>query len=743
MKYQADRMPSHTRCSLGSRLLRASSFVASLAMVSASLAGSGNAPSYSVLTVAGGPGNYSLTATVGGTALPTPTGGVTFVDTTNSAVLGTFQLSAPTLGFTGSSFSTGQSPSAIVLQDFNGDGKTDLAIANTNDNTVSIFLGNGDGTFSPASNPAVSVGNAPWAIVAADFNGDGKQDLAVANVGDGTVTILLGNGDGTFAPAPSSPVTVGTFPVSLAANDFNGDGIADLVVANSADSTLTVLLGNGDGSFTPTPSSPFAVGSTPYSLAAADLNGDTKIDLVVANKDDYTFSVLLGNGDGTFTTATGSPVIVGSSPSNLILVDLNGDQKPDLVVVNSGDNTLSILLGAGNGTFTAAPGSPITVGDNPQWVIAGDLNGDGYEDLAVANANDNTVTVLVGAGNGTFSQAPFSPLAVGNSPLCIQVANFNGAQKLDMVVVNAGDNTVGILLSGQLASATLANLALPGTGLQQVQANYAGDSTYSPGSSNQFQLLGSGLVLTGTTLSSSSNPSAVGQSITLAATVTPASGSVVPTGSFTFLDGANQIGTGTLSSQAQATFTTSTLSQGVHSITAQYRGDSNFFTSTSAALMQTVNAAPKVMLTPAGPLTFGAVTVGTAAAQTVTVTNMGSAAMSFTNIAVSGRGFFLGPLMEPVAVEHVAADRGIVDHVVVGPTPVEPLPTGTMCPTGTGSLAVGASCVLRITFMPQVAGTVSGQVTITDDAASSPQTIAVSGTGVSRTSPLTEPPRFR
>jgi hypothetical protein len=148
---------------------------------------------------------------------------------------------------------------------FNGDGKLDMAVTGGGygnpANVVTILLGNGDGTFTLAQNSTFATGSVPWAIVAADFNDDGKLDLAITNYDGGSMTILLGNRDGTFKPETGSPVAVGTNPVALAVGDFNGDGEVDLVVANQTDNTLTILLGNGDGTFTPAVSSPFALGS--------------------------------------------------------------------------------------------------------------------------------------------------------------------------------------------------------------------------------------------------------------------------------------------------------------------------------------------------------------------------------------------------------------------------------------------------------------------------------------------------
>ncbi len=240
-------------------------------------------------------------------------------------------------------------------------------------------------SFTVAAN--FGVGSNPQSVAVGDFNGDGRPDLTVANQGSATVSVLLGNGDGTFAPLMD--FSVGLSPSSMAIGDLNGDGRPDLAVANQSSNTVSVLLGNGDGTFAPLMD--FSVGTSPSSVAIGDLNGNGRPDLAVANQGSATVSVLLGNGDGTFT-----PVMnfgVGLSPSSVAVGDLNGDGKPDLAVANFGSDTVSVLLGNGSGSFGGA--TNFSVGSNPQSVAVGDLNGDGWPDLAVANNGFNNVSVLL------------------------------------------------------------------------------------------------------------------------------------------------------------------------------------------------------------------------------------------------------------------------------------------------------------------------------------------------------------
>src|SRR6266568_3460721 len=249
-----------------------------------------------------------------------------------------------------------QGPSNIVVGDFNGDGKLDLAVTDYSNNNVSVLLGNGDGTFqAPRTFP---VGIHPAQVAVGDFNGDGKPDLVVSNVDSNTISVLLGNGDGTFQAAQSLPV--GLNPWYFALGDFNSDGILDLAVADygcsqechpSPSNTVLVLLGNGDGTFRPAPN--LTVGNGPAGVAVADLNGDGKPDLVVANFDDNTLSVLLGNGDGTFQAAQTFGG-VGPKPQTVAVGDLNGDGKPDLAVADLHTFNISVLINNSGGSPVVA-----------------------------------------------------------------------------------------------------------------------------------------------------------------------------------------------------------------------------------------------------------------------------------------------------------------------------------------------------------------------------------------------------
>ena len=282
-------------------------------------------------------------------------------------------------------YKVGYEPHAVALGDF-GNGHTDIAVANMGGN-VSILLNNGSGTFSSAVNyPA---GPTPYALAVADLNGDGKADIAVVNENAG-ITVLLGNGDGTFqAPLPTD---TDVMPTSIFAFDFNNDGIPDLAVTNSSGGAngLNILIGNGDGTFLLTKN--YAVGTRPYAITGADFNNDKQEDLVVT---DYAglFWFLTGNGDGTFNLERS--YTVGNVPDAVTAGDFDGDGNADLAVANAYDNTVSIFLGNGIGDFTFAVNYPTEPG-LPSAIVVSDFNGDKRSDIAVANFYIDDVQVFLG-----------------------------------------------------------------------------------------------------------------------------------------------------------------------------------------------------------------------------------------------------------------------------------------------------------------------------------------------------------
>ncbi len=352
----------------------------------------------------------------------------------SNSVLFTITPSRPSINVSvGATFTTGNGPVGLVAADFNGDGKTDVAVADEGGNTLSVLLGNGDGTFQPHT--VYATGGGPTNLVVGDFNADGKLDLAVTNLNDGTVSILLGNGDGTFRA--QVPYTTGTEADGIVTGDFNGDGILDLAVTNYTANTVSVLLGVGDGTFQP--QTVFTVGANPEGITLGDFNADGKLDLAVANYSANTISILLGNGDGTFQPQT--TVAVGMGPEYLLTGDFNGDGKLDLAVPNRTDSTLGILLGNGDGTFQAQ--HALSVGKGPLYVSSGDFNGDGILDLVVSSFDSKSVTILLGNGAGAFLSQP--RYSTGANPEGMAAADFNGDGLLDVVAAGI-NNSVSVLL---------------------------------------------------------------------------------------------------------------------------------------------------------------------------------------------------------------------------------------------------------------------------------------------------------
>lgn len=345
---------------------------------------------------------------------------------------------------------------SIAVGDFNSDLKPDLVAANINDNSVSVLLGNGMGGFAPPLPPvpaSVAVGNKPSGVAVGDFNGDLKPDIAVANYDSANVSVLLGDGMGGFSPAPANPFSVGNNPYSVAVGDFDGDMKPDLAVTNYGSATVSVLLGDGMAGFS-LPKN-FNVGWRPTSVAVGDFNGDMKPDLTVVNSGDRTLagetvSVLLGDGMGRYSIAQNFDV--GRYPGAVAVGDFNNDLKLDLAVTTAGEAAsgalpkVTVLLGNGAGGF-GATSIPFSI--PPTAVVIVDFNGDGKPDLAVTCADDklvrNELHVLLGEGSGRFGLASISP--VGKNPISIARGDFNGDMKPDLATANYTSGDVSVLLN--------------------------------------------------------------------------------------------------------------------------------------------------------------------------------------------------------------------------------------------------------------------------------------------------------
>jgi hypothetical protein len=353
-----------------------------------------------------------------------------------------------------------------VAGDFNGDGTSDLAVVNAtglpvfnSGESVTILLGHPDGelTMAPGSPVELYSGGmfaSNGAIATGDFTNYGHLDLAVVDGIHETISILLGDGAGRFrlsgAPIPFS----GGDPQDIAVGDFTGDGHEDLAFASGGN--VNVLLGDGSGGFAPAPGSPFAVAGGPESVVAGHFNADGLSDLAVTTNSGQ-LAIYLAMGEGRFQEAAGSPLAAGESPRSMVATDLNGDGKADLAIADEGSDTVTVLLGDGSGGFAPALGSPFAVpgGPNaspstpglPDSIAAGDFNGDGNVDLAVANFNGSSddVAVLQGDGHGGFTNAIGSPFPANGNPRPLVVGDFNGDGLPDLAVVNSFQGVVTVL----------------------------------------------------------------------------------------------------------------------------------------------------------------------------------------------------------------------------------------------------------------------------------------------------------
>jgi hypothetical protein len=566
------------------------------------------------------------------------------------------------------------STSPIVV-DFNNDGRPDVASGNQ------ARLGNGDGTFRPPSTIAPS----PFLVAGSGrFRGAGAPiDLLLIDPGDfatslGSVAIALGNGDGTF----SAPVTLGsTIPGDPVAGQFTADGNLDVMVVlttPTGQAQLALIQGNGDGTFRPPVRTPLVRNAN--ILGSDDLNGDGHPDLVlnVLNSDDL--EVLLGNGDGTFR----APITINSGSNNSRVGDvaigrLRGPGAPlDLVTANNDfPGTVSVLLGKGDGTFQPAVRTTISDGASPTSVALADLNGDGRLDIVTTNQFDRMqhlpgIDVLLGNGDGTFGGPRF--IATDGIVSTLAAVDLNGDGALD--VVTTGQD-FGVLLNR-------------GDGI-----------LLRPGTS---------AVPTATALTSSLNPAEVGQSVTLTSTVTAQAGT--PTGTVTFLDGADVLGTATIAADGRAILTVS-LGAGSRTLTASYNGNQAFASSTSGAFFETVfnhgattttlTATPTTALvgqavtftakvasdapgsgTPQGSVRFdvGGVTIGTA------VLNASGVATFKARFSTSGDRLITATYSGDT--RFATSMQSLTEHVLTGPTRgLEPLvQAGPMAPADGRVVAV-------------------------------------------------------
>jgi hypothetical protein len=588
-------------------------------------------------------------------------GSVTVLLGDGQGVLGAGPMNAGTVG---------TNPTFLLPVDLNGDQKPDLVVVNQGDDTVSVLLGNGDGTFKPQATYAT--GHLPVSVQVGDFNGDGKLDLAVVNqicgvksnsCAPGSVSVLLGNGDGTLQPPMD--FAVGLTPMSLAIADFNGDGKPDLAVTNAnlgLGNTVSILTGKGDGTFNAHVD--YAVVNEPGPIVAADFNHDGKIDLAVACEDlantevcpsPLSLSILLGNGDATFQRHDFlSTSNFSHGPSSLAVGDFNGDTNVDLVAGDLTGSGFSVFLGNGDGTFQpGGMGAGLGVGVN--FFALGDFYGDGKFDVALAEDLPRVV-IFHGNGDGTFQPAQILLLPADRTfsdPVPVS-GDFNGDGSLDLAVLQPGSNNVSIFLNGAFKAVFPTSLAFG-----------------SQGSST------SSVVHTVTI----ANPSAAPFTIS----------SVIVSGAYTQT---NNCITKLLPGQ------NCTINVTFAPITTGVSNGSITLTDTTHASPQVIPVTgtgvngPFLRLSQAHLALAATAVGGTSAPRSVTLTNTGNAILAITNVAITGGN---------------AADFGESN-------------------TCGSSLAVGATCNVSVTFTPTAGGTRISALAITDSAVGSPHMVNLSGT---------------
>lgn len=572
-------------------------------------------------------------------------------DSKNPATIAPVTFTAPV------NYTVGTLPFADAVADFNGDGILDIAICNESSNNVTILFGNGDGTFQPAVNYAV--GSSPSAIMAGDLNGDGVPDIAVADEIGKTIAVLInkGNGTGTFYPAVLYPA--GQAPRGIVSGDTRNIGIQDLIVANNLGGDVTVFLGNGNGTFQAGVN--YAADVNPKSVAVGKFNNSSNnLDIAVANHNTNDVSILIGNGDGTFQAPVDYPV--GIDPRHVLVADFNDDGNLDLAVANGGESTVSILYGNGDGTFQ--PQVKYTVQTSPRWLAIADYNNDGILDIATSNYDASSVSVILGTGSSVagseFTAAQNFKVGANPTGLAAGVFTSNGLPDLAVTIggLPSAPNTVTSILLDVPVSFSPTSLTFP----TQVLG-----TTSAPQAITMKNIAPSSLTISSFAFSGN-DPGDFAQT--------------------------NNCGSA-LSGDANCTINVTFTPKGINNRSATLT-----ITDSAPGGKQTVAVAgvsTSVSLAPTS-LTFAAQTVGTSSAsQVITLTNESGSTMTITSLGIAGTD------------------------------PSDFAQTNT-CGT---SLAGKKSCTISVTFTPTAIGSRSATVSVADNGGASPQTVILTGTGTS------------
>ncbi len=446
---------------------------------------SGMEPSVTAVAVRANGVNFDFNVSVTGSGLGTATGSVPVTDRTTSTSLGNVALVAAGQTLRPQvAYDTRATPMSVAIGDLNGDGIPDLVSANSGTGDISVLLGDPNSAGNLLRQFRQASGRGASAVAIADVNDDGVPDIVVANATDGTISVVLGSADDPGAEFATQVVyAVGMAPAALVVGDVNGDGIPDVMVANSGDNTLSVLIENAGNPGSLLPAVTYATGSAPASIALGDFTGDGTVDIAIANSGENTVSILPGDSIHAGQFLGRVNVAVSDSPGGLLVADLNNDGRLDLAVTFAAKNTVEVLLADAAHAGKFLPQQTYAVGVQPSSLAASDLDGDGLLDILATNSGDKTLSTLLGdkAHPGQFLSPQLYPTA--NVPTAVAVADFNGDGVPDVVVANAGvnggSNTVSLLLGGTMSQGALTNVALTGNGPHTVQATYPTGALYT------------------------------------------------------------------------------------------------------------------------------------------------------------------------------------------------------------------------------------------------------------------------
>jgi hypothetical protein len=556
-------------------------------------------------------------------------------------------------------YKTGTLPFADAVGDFNGDGILDVAVVNYNSNNVSVLLGNGDGTFQTAVN--YTVGTEPSAITVGDFNSDGALDIAVADEIGETIAVLINKNDGTgdFNAAVLYPA--GHAPRGIATGSLRNNGILDLVVANNLGGDVTVFLGNGDGTFQTGVN--YAADTNPKSVALGDFSNNGILDIACANHNTNNVSILMGNGDGTFKAPVDYPV--GIDPRHVVTYDFNKDGNLDLATANGGESTVSILYGNGDGTFQ--PQIKYNAETSPRWLAVADYNNDGILDIATSNYDAKNVSILLGTGLTTAGEAFLAPqnYTVGPNPTGLAAGVFTSTGLPDIAVTVGGlptdPNTYMAVLLDNPTVVSPSSLSFP----QQVLGTASTPQAVTLANHAPNSLTISNIAFSGTDASDYSQTNSCGSAVS-------ANSSCTINVTFTPKGINKRTATLTITDSAPG---------GSQSVSVTGVGTSASFAPTS--------------------LTFGAQSVGTSSApQTITLTNEATTTMTISSVGVTG-------------------------------TNSGDFTQNNTCGT---EIKGEGNCTITVTFTPTASGIRSAAITVKDNAGGSSQSVPLTGTGTTAVS---------